>query len=698
VALLLDFCGTGCLDESEAMISTAGELNEPVATSRRLILWLVLLAQFVVVLDGTIVAVALPAIESSLHFANQLSLQWVINAYALLFGGFLLLGGRAGDLYGRRTLFVTGLALFTAASLANGLAQSTETLIAGRAVQGLAGALVTPAALAIIIATFTVTTERTKALGIFASVSAGGAAAGFLLGGILTDALSWRWIFFVNVPIGAAGVLLALRYVPNSRASDGETRAIDIPGAITVTGGVGLLVYAIVKAQEWGWGSTRFALTAAGAALLLLAFVAVELRSRAPLIRLGVFRSRSLSAANAVMFLFVAGLFSTLFFPTLYMQQVLGYSPIKTGLAYLPWPIALAAASTLGQRLIPRLGARPMLVVGLTVVAAGLFLLSRIPDGGSYAADILPGFLLSAAGSGLTYATLYLLATAGVRNEEAGLASGIISTSQQLGAAVGLAALASVAASRTSSLLGVGSSPVDRTHALVAGFQRGLLVASMLALAAAAVAILTVRRDDLEQVPEEAAAELVGPETEPADKPAVPVNGARGEILIAFDGSENARHAIRVAARELGGGRAAVLHVWEPLLGVAPPVASPTLAAGAGGAQIEGEAERAGATAEEGAALARAAGFDAEAHSLRTDGSIGAAIVDYADRHPTRLVVIGTRGLSGVRSALTGSVTQHVTQHVHVPVLAVTPEGPHAVETSLGVRTNRLGQTKEEHQ
>ncbi len=261
------------------MISTAGELKEPVATSRRLILWLVLLAQFVVVLDGTIVAVALPAIESSLHFGSQLSLQWVINAYALLFGGFLLLGGRAGDLYGRRTLFVTGLALFTAASLANGLAQSTETLIAGRAVQGLGGALVTPAALAIIIATFTDTAERMKALGIFASVSAGGAAAGFLFGGILTDLLSWRWIFFVNVPIGAAGVLLALRYVPNSRASDGQARAIDIPGAITVTGGVGLLVYAIVKAQEWGWGSTRFILTAVGAAFLLLAFVAVELRS-----------------------------------------------------------------------------------------------------------------------------------------------------------------------------------------------------------------------------------------------------------------------------------------------------------------------------------------------------------------------------------------------------------------------------------
>ncbi len=605
------------------MISTAGELKEPVATSRRLILWLVLLAQFVVVLDGTIVAVALPAINSNLHFSSQLSLQWVINAYTLLFGGFLLLGGRAGDLYGRRSLFVAGLALFTAASLANGLSQSTQTLIAGRAVQGFGAALVTPAALAIIVATFTNTAERTKALGVFAAVSAGGAAAGFLFGGILTDAaermkalglfaavsaggaaagflfggiltdlLSWRWIFFVNVPIGAAGVLLALRYVPNSRASDGQARAIDIPGAITVTGGVGLLVYAIVKAQEWGWGSTRFILTAAGAAFLLLAFVAVELRSREPLIRLGIFRSRSLSAANGVMFLFVAGMFSTLFFPTLYMQQVLGYSPIKTGLAYLPWPTTLVAATALGQRLIPRFGARPMLGVGLTVAAAGLFLLSGIPVGGSYAADILPGFLLSAAGSGLAYATLYLLATAGVRNEEAGLASGIISTAQQLGSVVGLAALASVAASRTSSLVGAGGSSADHTHALVAGFQRGLLVASVLALAAAAGAILTVRRNDLEQAPEQAAAESVASETGPADKPAVSVNGARGEVLIAFDGSENARHAISVAARELGGGQAAVLHVWEPLAGVTPAVAAPTFAASAGGAQTEDEADR----------------------------------------------------------------------------------------------------------
>jgi EmrB/QacA subfamily drug resistance transporter len=646
------------------MSTAVAEVNEPAATSRRLILGLVLVAQFVVVLDGTIVAVALPAIESSLHFGSQLSLQWVINAYTLLFGGFLLLGGRAGDLYGRRTLFVAGLALFTAASLANGLAQSSGTLIAGRAAQGLGAALVSPAALAIIIATFTDTAGRTKALGVFASVSAGGAAAGFLLGGILTDALSWRWIFFVNVPIGVIGVLLALRYVPNSRAGNDQPRALDIPGAITVTGGVSLLVFAIVKAQAWGWGSTRFAVTAAWAVLLLLMFVAIELRSRAPLIRLGIFRSRSLSAANLIMFVFVAGLFSTLFFPTLYMQQVLGYSPIQTGLAYLAWPVALIGGSALGQRMIPRFGARPTLVIGLAVAAAGLFMISRIPDNGSFATDILPGFVVNAAGTGLTYATLYLLATAGVRNEESGLASGIISTSQNLGAAVGLAALASVAASRTSHLLGAAVSPSEKTHALVAGFQRGLLVASALVVAAAVVAILAVRRNDLDQVPDGAPADSLTPETETS----VSLNSARGEILIAFDGSENARQAIQVAARELDGGRAAVIHVWEPLNGVARSVAS------SGDGEIELEAERALATAEEGATLARAAGFDAEAHSLRTDGSIGSAIVEYADNHPTRLVVIGTRGLSGVRSALTGSVTQHVTQHVHVPVLAVTPD------------------------
>jgi EmrB/QacA subfamily drug resistance transporter len=646
------------------MTSTTALVDAPVATSRRLILGLVLVAQFMVVLDTTIVTVALPSIQSSLDFGSQTSLQWVLNAYILLFGGFLLLGGRAGDLYGRRTLFVLGLTLFTAASLLSGLAQSSEVLIAGRAAQGLGAALVAPAVLSIIVATFTDSAERAKALGVFTAVTASGASAGFVLGGILTDALSWRWIFFVNIPIGIAGVLLALRYVPNSRAGDGRSRSMDIPGAVTVTGGVGLLTYGIVNAQSWGWGSTRFTLTAAGATFLLLAFLVIELRSHAPLVRLGIFKLRSLSSANATMLLFVSGQFATLFFPTLYMAEVLDYGPIESGLAWLPWPLAFTASSMFAQRMIPRFGARPTLISGLAVGAVGLFLISGMSSDGSYAADLLPGFLVNAAGAGLVYPTLFLAATASVRGDEVGLASGLINTSLQIGSAIGLAALATVAASRTSDVLGGDASPAAETIALVEGWQRGIFIGAVLLIAAGVVAILTLRRHDLDQAPEAA------PEIETAAS----IDGARpGEILIAFDGSENARHAIRVAGRELGGGRAAVLHVWEPLTGDGPLVPS-ALASGAGDAEIELEAERALATAEEGASLARAAGFDAEAHALRTDGSIGEAIVDYVDRHGTRLVVVGTRGLSGVRSALAGSVTNHVTHNVLVPVLAVPPE------------------------
>jgi EmrB/QacA subfamily drug resistance transporter len=642
------------------MTSTTAMVDAPVATSRRLILGLVLVAQFMVVLDTTIVTVALPSIQSSLDFGSQTSLQWVLNAYILLFGGFLLLGGRAGDLYGRRTLFVLGLTLFTAASLLSGLAQSSEVLIAGRAAQGLGAALVAPAVLSIIVATFTDSAERARALGVFTAVTASGASAGFVLGGILTDALSWRWIFFVNIPIGIAGVLLALRYVPNSRAGDGRSRSMDVPGAVTVTGGVGLLIYGIVNAQSWGWGSTRFILTAAGAALLLLAFLVIELRSHAPLVRLGIFKLRSLSAANATMLLFVSGQFATLFFPTLYMAEVLGYGPIESGLAWLPWPLMFTAASMLAQRMIPRFGARPTLVSGLVVGAVGLFMISGMSSDGSYAADLLPGFIVNAAGAGLVYPTLFLAATAGVRSDEVGLASGLINTSLQIGSAIGLAALATVAASRTSDLLGGGGSPGAETNALVEGWQRGIFIGALLLIAAGVVAILTLRRRDLDQAPEAT--------------PAEPIDGARpGEILIAFDGSENARQAIRVAGRELGGGPAAVLHVWEPLTGDGPLVPS-ALASGAGEAEIELEAERALAIAEEGASLARAAGFDAEAYALRTDDSIGEAIVDYVNGHGTRLVVVGTRGLSGVRSALAGSVTNHVTHNLLVPVLAVPPE------------------------
>jgi EmrB/QacA subfamily drug resistance transporter len=644
------------------MSAPSGSTFARPVSSRGLILALVLGAQLMVVLDATIVTVALPKIESGLHFRSQLSLQWVINAYLLLFGGFLLLGGRAGDLYGRRKLFVIGLAVFTAASFANGLAQSTGVLIAGRAAQGLGAALVAPAVLSIIVATFPETGARTKALAAFSAVSAGGGAVGLLLGGVLTQAVSWRWIFLVNVPIGIATVLLAMRFVPESRAEDRDTRVIDIPGAVTVTGGVSLLVFAVVNAQRWGWSSSRIIGLLAGAAALLVAFVAIELRSRAPLIRLGIFHSRALSAANLTMFLFIAGQYTIFFFPTLYMQVVLGYSPLKTGLAYLPIPVGFVAGAVAGQRLIPRIGARATIVLGALLGAGGVILLSRLPDHARWAAYFLPGFLVNSAGGGLAFETIVLVATAGVSSDEAGLASGIVNTSQQLGAAIGLAALAAIAASRTAHLLHSLGSPARYSHALVSGFDRGLLIAGLLMLAAGLVAIVGMRRTDLEQVP--------AAEPQAAAPPAVvtgSTNGAQpdhaGEIVIAFDGSENARYAIGVAARELGHRRAAVLNVWEPR---GTPLALEE--------EIDLEAERAQATAEQGARLAHDAGFDATAHTVRTDGSVGEAIVDYAEKHAPTIVVIGTRGLSGVRSTIEGSVTRHVTQHVRSPVLAVPPK------------------------
>jgi EmrB/QacA subfamily drug resistance transporter len=483
----------------QARASASGQAT----TSRRLILALVLVAQFVVTIDATIVTVALPSIQSGLHFGSQLSLQWVINAYILLLGGFLLVGGRVGDLWWRRNAFVAGLALFTGASLVNGLAQSPAMLIGGRAAQGLGAALLTPAVLSIIVATFTDDAARTKALGAFSTVTAGAAAAGFVIGGSLTE-VSWRWIFLVNVPIGIAGMLLAVRHVPNSRVADGRRHLIDVPGAIAVTGGVTLLAYAVVNAQAWGWGSGRFILTVAAAAVLLLAFIGIELRVSDPLVRLGIFRLRSLAAANMTMFVFVGGQFAMMFFPTLYMQQVLAYSPVQTGLAYLAWPVAMIGGSMAGQHAIPRFGARPVLAAGLALSAAGFFLISGIPDHGGYAADILPGFIVNAAGTGLAYATLFLVATMGVRGEEAGLAAGIINSSMQLGSAIGLAILATIAADRTSHLLAVHASSA---HALSAGFRLGFLISGVLVSAATIISIVAIRRRDLGQAPAEALAD-----------------------------------------------------------------------------------------------------------------------------------------------------------------------------------------------
>src|SRR5438876_2209352 len=358
-------------------------------TNRWLILVIVCLAQFMVILDATIVNVALPSIQRGLHFSNA-NLQWVINAYTLIFGGFLLLGGRAADLFGRRRLFMAGVVLFSLASLLNGLATSDNMLIVGRGLQGLGGALVSPAALSIITTTFAEGRDRTRALGVWSAIAGGGAAVGLLLGGILTDLLSWRWNFFVNVPVGAATLALALRYVPESVAEKRHS-AVDVAGAASVTGGLVTLVYAIVKAQEFGWTSARTLGLGAVAAALLATFVWIETRSKAPLVRLGIFRNRSLTGANSAMVLVVSGMFAMFFFATLYVQEVLGYSPLKAGLAFLPVTAGIIVGAALAQQGIRKLGPRVQTVVGISLAATGLFLLSGLPWNGSYSSDLLPG-------------------------------------------------------------------------------------------------------------------------------------------------------------------------------------------------------------------------------------------------------------------------------------------------------------------
>src|SRR3954470_14386960 len=360
-------------------------------TNRWLVLVIVCVAQFMVVLDATIVNVALPSIQQALHFSPS-SLQWIVNAYTLVFGGFLLLGGRAADLFGRQLLFIVGVVVFTAASLLNGLATTSNVLIGGRALQGLGAALVSPAALSIITTTFAEGRERTQALGVWSAISAGGRAVGPLAGGALTQALSWPWIFFVNVPIGVAALVLAARYLPESRS---EVRGrVDFAGAASVTGGLVVLVYAIVKAQTWGFGSPRTLGLGALALSLLPRFVAIERRSRAPLIRLDIFRIRSLASANAVMLLVVSGMFATFFFVSIYVQELLGYSPLKTGVAFLPLTGGIVIGAAIAQQLIRRIGVRAVALTGISLAAVGLLSLGGLPVAASYATNLLPSLLV----------------------------------------------------------------------------------------------------------------------------------------------------------------------------------------------------------------------------------------------------------------------------------------------------------------
>jgi EmrB/QacA subfamily drug resistance transporter len=467
---------------------------------------LLLLVQFMVVLDIAIVNVALPSIQTDLGFSQE-NLQWVISAYALLFGGFLLLGGRAADLLGRRRLFLAGLVVFTIASLVSGLAWSEGALIGARALQGLGAAIVTPAALSIISTTFTEGAERNKALGAWGAVGAFGAVAGVLLGGILTDLLSWEWIFFVNIPVGVIGLVLTPILIGESR--DATAKSFDFPGAVLVTGGLVVLVYAITQGNDYGWTSAATIGLFSASVALLAGFIGWEARAKDPLVPFSIFRLRTLVGANIAGLVMGTAMFGMFLMLTLYMQQVLGYSALKTGVGYLAVAGTAIFWSALAAQLVTRIGVKPVLVVGMTTLTAGLVYFTQVSVGGSYVADLLPGFLLISVGIGFSFVPISIAALAGVRAAEAGLASGLINTSQQIGGALGIAALSSIATSTTSDELSNGT---GSAVALTDGFQNAFVAGGIVAFVGILVALFVVTRRDLEQVPV--------PEAEPALEPA----------------------------------------------------------------------------------------------------------------------------------------------------------------------------------
>ena len=477
------------------MTSLLSTDREPEMTDRDKSRALLLLAmtQFVIVIDASIVNVALPSIGSHLHFAQD-SLTWVVNAYTLTFGGFLLLGGRMADLLGRRKMFMLGLVVFSLASLLGGLAQSEAWLIVARAVQGLGAAIVSPAALSIITNTFADGPERNRALGIWGAVAGAGGAAGVLLGGILTSGLSWRWVLFVNVPIGITAAAMAPRTLRESRREEAGD-SFDIPGAVAVTGGLALLVYAVVEAVNVGWGATRTIVCLIAAVLLLIAFVVIELRRRDPLVPFTIFRLRTLRGANIVGLLVGMSLFSMFFFISLYLQDVLGYSPIQTGIAYLPLAVGIILSAGVASALVTKLGFKTPLIVGMLFIAGGLIWFSRVPGhGGHFYSDVLGPSLLAAVGLGLAFVPVTIAAVSGIQPNEAGLASGLINTSQQVGGALGLAILATIANSRTLDLLHAGG--VDHAVALTKGFDRAFLIGAGFAILGAILAAVTISSAD----------------------------------------------------------------------------------------------------------------------------------------------------------------------------------------------------------
>jgi EmrB/QacA subfamily drug resistance transporter len=458
---------------------------------RWLALGLLALAQFVVVLDASIVNVALPSMGKALHFSQD-SLSWVVNAYTLTFGGFLLLGGRMADLLGRRRLFIAGLVLFAGASLAGGLAQSSAWLISARAVQGLGAALLSPAALSLLTTIFAEGRERNTAMGVWGAVAGSGGAAGVLAGGMLTQWAGWEWVLFVNVPVGLAAAVLATRWLPESR-NEGP-RHFDVAGALTVTVGVSLIVYALVDANNAGWTSLK-TLGLAGIAIALLAgFVAIERRTRAPLVPFpGIFRLRTITGINVTALFIAMALFSMFFFVSLYMQQVLGYDALKAGLSYLPLAGGIVVSAGVASQLVTRFGVKPVLISGLVLTAAGLVWFAQVSPHGGYVSDILFPSLLAAFGLGLAFVPMTIAAVAGVRPDEAGLASGLINTSQQVGGALGLAILAAIANSTTKSdMVTAGGDPSALPAALTDGFRAAFTVGAGFAVTGAILALVLI--------------------------------------------------------------------------------------------------------------------------------------------------------------------------------------------------------------
>ncbi|HEX5929217.1 MAG TPA: MFS transporter [Solirubrobacterales bacterium] len=457
--------------------------------------WLALVllcsAQFVVVLDASIVNVALPSIGEALNFSQE-NLPWVVNAYVLTFGGFLLLGGRTADLLGRRRVFMAGLMLVAVASLAAGFAVSEGQLIAARAAQGLGAAIISPAALSIVTTIFSDGAERNKALGVWGAVAGSGGAAGVLLGGILTDGLGWEWVLWVNVPVALLAFALAPRLIAESRA-ESETRAFDVAGAVTVTAALSILVYAVVDATDKGWGSARTLGLVALSLVLFAAFVAIELRAKKPLVPFSIFRLRTLTGANVVGVLVGASLFSMFFFISLYMQQVLGYSAIKAGLSYLPLALTIIATAGIGSQLVTKLGYKPVLAAGMLFILAGLLWFSRVSVGGGFVTDILGPSLLAAAGLGFSFVTTTIAAVSGVEEHEAGLASGLINTSQQVGGALGLAVLATIATTHTEDAVASGT---GLPQALTDGFQYAFLGGAAFAFVGFVLTLVLIRGSD----------------------------------------------------------------------------------------------------------------------------------------------------------------------------------------------------------